>query len=436
LEFAVQMRRLPEDRMLDRLIRAGRATTADIDRVLDVLLPFYATAVANPECLQDASPGAWLKNLRDNFAALRGLDADLPRAQINRLEAAHLQFVRLYPERFRRRLEGGYIRDGHGDLRAEHICLTDTPVVFDCVEFNDRYRHNDVADELAFLAMDLEFQGAPELSARLRERYVRRSGDEPGDDLWGFYTSYRACVRAKVAALTAAGRASGEQRHPFFQAARRYLQLANFHALSFYRPRLVAVSGVMGSGKSTLALALSQELGLELFQSDAVRQELAGRDRTAGFGAGPYTEIMDERVYDELASRAGQALAHGASVLVDATFKRRRHREQIRGLARRSGVDILFIECVCPPATALARLDRRSRSGESLSDGRPELHAEQVRQFEPVAEFPPGNHLVLDTRRSVPDLVESVLRVLARVPEGRGRILEERGTPAESMNDP
>jgi predicted kinase len=100
-------------------------------------------------------------------------------------------------------------------------------------------------------------------------------------------------------------------------------------------------------------------------------------------------------------------------VLLDATFKKRQYREQLKGLAQCSGVDILFIECVCPPATALARLEQRSRSGPSLSDGRPDLYTEQLRQFEPVTEFAPGQHLVVDTRQAVPALVQRVCEVLA-----------------------
>jgi aminoglycoside phosphotransferase family enzyme/predicted kinase len=415
LEYAVRMRRLPADRMLDHLVRTGQATAADLERVLDVLLPFYAAAAADPRVSRHATPAAWRKNVRGNLKALRELEGFSAPEQVYRLEAAHLQFLRLWPEHFERRIAGGFVRDGHGDLRAEHICLTDPPAIFDCVEFNDRFRHNDIVDELAFLAMDLEFHGAGELADHLLRRYTERTGDDPGPELWGFYRSYRACVRSKVAALTAAGQPE-PRRHTLMQAATRYLQLANYHALAFYRPRLLAVCGVMGSGKSTLATALAKDLGLQLLQSDRIRKELAGSGRGAAFGAGPYTEEVDRQVYDELIRRAETLLGHGASVLLDATFKRRRDREAVRGLARRAGVDMLFIKCVCPPATALARLDRRFRSGRGLSDGRPELYEEQARQFEPTDELAAGELLVVDTQQAVPDLVEQAIRLLAARP--------------------
>jgi hypothetical protein len=411
-EFAVCMRRLPEGRMLDHLVRTGAATAADIDRVLDILVPFYARHPLKRKLTGEAALASWRKNVRDNFKALRELPALAQEQPLNRLEAAHTQFLLLRPRLVMERAEGGFYRDGHGDLRAEHICLTDPPAIFDCVEFNDRLRQNDQADELAFLAMDLEFHGAADLAAAVHRGYVSRSGDAVGEPLWDFYRSYRACVRAKVAALTGGG-LKDERAEAYFQAARRYLQLANFRALSFYRPMLLVVCGVMGTGKTTLAKALAKELALPHVQSDRVRKEMAAGDRSAGYGKGPYTEEADERVYAEMIHRADPILARGGSVVLDATFKRKALREKVAALARRWGVDMLLIQCTCPASAALARLDRRTRSGRSLSDGRPELYDEQVRQFEPMDDQPPGRLLTLDTQPPVPDLVNQVLKVLA-----------------------
>jgi predicted kinase len=363
-----------------------------------------------------ASHEAWLSNLRGNFQATRTLSEFPHPEQLPRLEAAHLFFVQRDPQVFTKRIEHGWIREGHGDLRAEHIAMLDPPAIFDCVEFNEAFRCNDLANELAFLAMDLDFHGANALASHLFDRYKKRTGDDPGEALWCFYKSYRACVRAKVAALTATARGRGSvEGVNCWNAAARLVQLANYYALHFYRPLLLVTFGTMGSGKSTVANALRESLGLRLIQSDAVRHRLLGRDREAGYGGGIYTQENENRVYDAMHTEAAQALQHGHSVVLDATYLRQTYRGAVRELARQYDADLLFVQCVCPRSVALGRLAQRQKTGQSLSDGRPELYDAQATQFEPPGELAEEQLLIVDTQSPVASVVGAVLPSLARI---------------------
>lgn len=416
VEWCVQMRRLPQGDMLDERVRRGEARESDIDRVMDVLCPFFTEAATGEEISDAATPGALEANARGNFESLESLPSEGGAIDhVAQVEAAQLGLLALRPDLFQERIAAARIRDGHGDLRAEHICLHDPPVVFDCIEFNDRFRYNDVISELSFLAMDLEFLAAPELGRYLLQEYQRRTGDRPPAALVGFYKSYRACVRSKVEALRAAETEPDRARDPLNRAA-RFLQLAAYATLEFYRPRLIVVMGLMGTGKTTLAHALRRQLGARVISSDRVRKELvAGIGSEAGYGQGIYRPEVTARVYEAMRLAARDLLGRGASVVLDATYKLRGHRAEVRSLAQEMGADLFFVQCACPEPESIARLERRRRRGEDVSDARPELYASQRAEFEPTTELSPHELLVLDSRATLPELTRSVLEALPRL---------------------
>ena len=220
----------------------------------------------------------------------------------------------LRPQLFDARVKAGRIVDGHGDLLPEHIYLLPRggsdhrtaaddgiePVMIDCIEFNAEFRRVDVADELEFLATECDFEGAEALGRRIFEQTLAVLGDEPPAELMAFYCSYRACVRAKVAALRAA-QLEGEPRAEDLAEARRHLQWAERYDQQLPPPVLMVMSGLMGSGKSTLGRELAAQLGAEILATDEMRFELFGRSREpAAYGAGHYRPEDRRRVYDEM----------------------------------------------------------------------------------------------------------------------------------------
>ncbi len=210
-----------------------------------------------------------------------------------------------------------------------------------------------------------------------------------------FYKSYRACVRAKVAVLSAA-QADPAVRSRAQDLAYKYLKLADNYATHLGPTAAIVVAGLMGSGKSTLAVALAESLGAELVQTDQVRRETLGPSSTPpGFNQGPYQAEVRDRVYDEVLRRADQLLGNGLSVVLDGTFLAARHRERAVVEARLRRAVPLVVRCSCDEDVALERIARRAAAGSSQSEARPELYRLQQSEFE--ADPPGVTSLEIDT---------------------------------------
>ena len=196
VDWLVCMRRLPGDRMLDQLIAQDRVAPEDIDALVAVLGAFYRSAPAVA-----LSPDDYLARFQYEQAANREVllrpQFQLPDAAlaIDRLDLALAQGAGL----LRERACGQRVLDGHGDLRPEHVCLLQPPVVIDCLEFNPQLRQADPFDELAYLGMECEVAGAPWIGQRLASGCAAALGDSPPAALMQLYTAYRALVRARLA---------------------------------------------------------------------------------------------------------------------------------------------------------------------------------------------------------------------------------------------
>jgi len=198
VDWLVKMRRLPAERMLDSALRAGTVAAADLARVVAALARAYR---ATPPVAITAAE--YRKRLADDIAANQrelGLpEWGLPQEDVTVICARQRAFVETHAALFDARVREGWIVEGHGDLRPEHICLEAEPQIIDCLEFARDLRIADAADELAFLALECERLGAPALGPAIFAAWRAESGDAPPGVLLHFYQSYRACVRAKIA---------------------------------------------------------------------------------------------------------------------------------------------------------------------------------------------------------------------------------------------
>jgi uncharacterized protein len=420
IDYAVQMRRLPEDRMLPTLLAAGKVTTATMQQLAHLLADFHAQAETGPAVNQDGTMGTILRNWEENFTQTRPyLDWPLSREAYDRIRSRVLTFCRLQPGLFDQRIADGRIRDGHGDLRAEHICLTEPIAIFDCIEFNHRFRYGDVAADVAFLAMDLEEHSFADFSQAFVRGYVEYSGDRALLSVLDFYKCYRAFVRAKVECFRMDDPAvTAGDRRLAARAASDYLSRAARYADALKRPWLLLCCGLMGSGKSVLAEALAPNLELTVLRSDVIRKELAGMQPTATahtpYGEGIYSAERSEATYTQLFKQAERLLSQGCSVLLDASFQHARHRTQAMQLADQVGAEFCVLECWCPEEELRRRLEGRVSQGNSVSDGRWELLAQQRQAFEPLFEVSPAQHIKVDTTQAPARVVEDVMRQLAQ----------------------
>ena len=216
------------EKPLTNSIGEGRATRSDVARVAAKLADFYKTCQPVP-----IAPCDYRERLQADVGAnLRELvlpDYRLPAATAQRAAAAQLELLGCAPELFAERVGAGRIVEAHGDLRAEHVCLGAAPVIIDCLEFNRDFRTLDPADELAFLALDCERLGAPWIRDLLFDVYRRTTGDRPPEQLVHFYTSHRACLRAKIA-IWHLREPEVQQPENWRELARTYLGLADGYA--------------------------------------------------------------------------------------------------------------------------------------------------------------------------------------------------------------
>ncbi|MBI4494920.1 MAG: hypothetical protein HY690_19265 [Chloroflexi bacterium] len=233
VEPAVWMRRLPEAGMLPNLLARGAVDARLMGRIALRLARFHAAAATGPGVDEYGSPATVRANWEENFAQTAAFAEPILPAAIRAAIAASIErFLAGQATFLERRVASGRIREGHGDLHAASICVEGRRLhLFDCLEFNARFRCADVAAEVAFLAMDLDHYGRPDLAAAFVEAYVRASGDGELPRLLDFYKCYRAYVRGKVLGLRLAepGLPPARAVH-VAREARAYFELALAYA--------------------------------------------------------------------------------------------------------------------------------------------------------------------------------------------------------------
>lgn len=232
VEYAVKMARMPEERMMNRVLRAGGVDKEHLERIVDQLVPFYRQAEGGERVRLNGRAEAVARNIFDNFAQTeRFVGGEVLSGQrFARIRSYAERFLKL-EERFAERIAAGCIRDCHGDLYSGNICLADRVHIFDCIEFNEKLRFIDYAADVAFLAMDLDFHGLPGLGTYFTDRFAARMDDREMLTMLNFYKCYRAYVRGKVGLLTAADPTiDGETARAALDAAAHYFQLAETYA--------------------------------------------------------------------------------------------------------------------------------------------------------------------------------------------------------------
>jgi aminoglycoside phosphotransferase family enzyme len=233
VEYAVKMRPLPDQRMMDKMLQRDEVTTKMLERVAGRLADFHRQAELTEELAEIGGIETVARNAEENFTQSKSyVNHTVTKEQYDRIKHYNDSFLKKNEKLFAKRVKEGRIRDCHGDLHAAHICFINGLCIYDCIEFNDRFRYIDVASEVAFLAMDLDFHRHPQLAKHFVEDYVKASGDSELLKLLDFYKCYRACVRGKVEGFKLNDpHISEDQKTITLNIARRYFELAESYIL-------------------------------------------------------------------------------------------------------------------------------------------------------------------------------------------------------------
>jgi len=418
VDYAVYMKKLPLDKMLKVLLARGQADAKIMDAVAAKIARFHEKAETGGVIDEMGSIKTIRHNHEENFEQTeKYVDITIP--------AYQYQFIKEYVERFliknkpllEKRVAEHKIRDCHGDLHLEHICIADEIIVFDCIEFNERFRMSDVAAEVAFLTMDLDYNDYMSQAENFVSSYLKYSGDTDMQTLLNFYRCYYAYVRGKVISFRLDQKEiSDTERAEIKQIASKYFDLAYAYAARLEKPVLILTAGLIGSGKSYQARYLAERLGAGVIRTDVLRKELLSispaEKHHDAFGQGIYASDISRKTYEKAVELAGDKIQQGRPVIIDASFKNRSDRILAVNLAGKLGVPLYVIECTCPDDIVKIRLEKRMMDKDNPSDGRWEILQDQKKQYEDINEIPEGFYFKVDTSANPERLRQNIIRAI------------------------
>ncbi|AZZ82387.1 hypothetical protein C5O27_16070 [Gordonia alkanivorans] len=408
-EPLVVMVRLPEKYKLAHLLTAygddgDHAVAGEIERLAVRIARFHQNASRSLEISRRCTSSAIWERWRTNLDEIRELGPPNPDSDLlDEVGLLAQQFLAGRTTLFDERIAAGRVVDGHGDLLTEDtFCMPDGPLVLDCLDFDSRLRSVDGVDDIAFLAMDIEYRGHRRLADVLVSTYLAEARDSAPRSLIDHYVAYRAIVRAKVDLIRVAqGEAGAEGR------ALSHLLLGR-DRLGSAQVRLGLIGGLPGTGKTTVSRALADEVGAKLLSSDEVRHELHRAGAIAGgageFGTGLYSDANTRIVYATLLSRATHHLERGESVILDASWTDPGFRLLAHAVADSCHAAAIDMRCVVDPHEAERRIMQRPDAHHS--DATPAIAAAMAARFED--QWPDA--LSIDTGGSVHGAVDCAMR--------------------------
>ncbi len=416
-EYILKMKELEKGWFLNELLTQGRVGEIEINRVISCLHRFYAAQTPRPEIEAWGTPEKLKISTDENFAQAEAFAGKtISSVAFEAIRHFTNCFYTANEQLFRTRIQEHRILDCHGDLRLDHVHITpEATNIFDCIEFNDRFRFIDIANDLAFLAMDFDFEGKRELANLFLRKAAGKLGDAGLLKLANFYKCYRAFVRGKVESIQASSMKAVDAREHQKRAI-RYFRLALRYAISGSEPIVLLIMGRVGTGKTTVAKQLGSELDWPVFSSDRIRKTLAGvplTDRTAPqLREKVYSEQMSDQTYKKLMEQGLTALAANGGVILDATFSSRARREYLRDECARAGVRLQVVELDTEMEEIANRLKGRNKSTEEISDARLEDLEKLSGAYEPPSELAP-DLIKISTSTAASDALRNLLLRMA-----------------------
>jgi len=381
IDWAVQMRRFDPDALLSN--PQIELNTSLVRKLAGSIADFHQST--STDCDAYGMPEDAHAAMQANFEELtqQQQDSEQLRRLANWTESRYTRLSALMAHRWR----VGRVRECHGDLHLGNIALINgEPLIFDAIEFNPHLRWVDTISDIAFLTMDLHHRGRGDLAYTLLDRYLQDTGDYEGLDLLRLFETYRALVRAKVAAIRLSQpQLANDQRQAVQQEIDSYIALADKLAKQ-QTPGIVITHGVSGSGKSHVSQALPEQLPGIRIRSDVERKRLLALDASESASElDGYSRTMTEQTYARLYALAETICRNGLIAIVDATFLNRDYRDRFRKLAERVSAPFAIIDCQAPLDVLQRRIEKRQEETVDASDADSQVMLQQRHSRQPLA---------------------------------------------------
>jgi len=232
VEYAVKMRRIPQNKMLSKLLEENKVDNELIHKIAKIIADFHSKTETSKRVSKFGSLTIIRTNWDEKFEQTKEYIGKTISAQdFKTIREKVEKFINQNAPVFEKRIADGRVRDCHGDIHSGNIFAADKVYIFDAIEFNERFRYSDVASDVAFLAMDLDFRNRPDLSSFFLDKYIEYSGDKELTKLIPFYECYRAYVRGKVVGFRLKDpNINEEEKAAAVKEARDYFTLAANYA--------------------------------------------------------------------------------------------------------------------------------------------------------------------------------------------------------------
>jgi len=405
LEYAVKMLQFSQSDLMSEQLQAGKVAFDDMTSIAEHIAAFH-TNTATATYQSDYGSAEQIRSaMLHNFSLVKpALDDPSYLEMTEQVEAWSKQRYKELLPLFAKRKLHGFVRECHGDLHLGNITKYKQQwMAFDCIEFNDEFRWIDTMSEVAFLLMDLDMSGKRELGTHFLNSYLNTSGDFTGLSVLEHYKTYRAMVRAKVAALQIGELdETAPDRNILIPKLHAYIELA-FSYTTRTRPCLFLMYGLSGSGKSWLAEKVSHKINAIWIRSDKERKRKFENKQD-----NLYSEDITQQVYNHLTELAEQVILAGHHVIIDATFLKRQHRESFYQLANKLQAPYRILHCHSQQKILESRIQQRSREINNISDADIAVLGLQTRSMEQLTREECQNAFSVDTAQenSISDLID------------------------------
>lgn len=419
VEYAVKMKKLQDRYFLHSYIKDDTLTKGHLDRVSDKLANFYLRQSPGDDVTKYGEMDKVRFNTDENFQQTDVFIGEtIGKQEYGAIKYFACQYYEREASLFHKRVEEKRIVDGHGDLHLEHIHVSPESIcIYDCIEFSERLRCGDQAVDLAFLAMDLDFNGRWSESRYFVDQMTRKLNDPDLNTIINFYKCYRAYVKGKVKSIQSTeDGVPAEDKERLQNRAIDYFDLSLRYALLGFGTVVLICMGRIGTGKSTLASHLGSKLKIEVYSSDQIRKKIAGvplfERATAEKRNRLYSAEMSRKTYWKLSEHAAASFDDGKSVILDATFSQNAVRHQLIEQLQSLGVDYLFIEAQASDNVVKSRLKDRKNDKETISDARLEDFKMLTEKYDPPTEIHSPHKIEIDTGSEFEGTLENLYRKL------------------------